>query len=171
MAIVYLCLGSNMGDRFNLLQNTVSMFTLIKACSIIRTSAIYETEPWGNVKQGWFLNVVVEMKTTLTPEELLMKCQEIERFMGRERSKEVRWGERVIDIDIILYDKEVMNKDNLVIPHQYMHKRAFVLVPLLELIPDFEHPVLDKTISELYDDLEVVEDVVLYGTKPSTVQE
>ena len=160
-----------MGDRFNVLQSTVSLFTLIKSCSIIRTSAIYETEPWGSVRQGWFLNVIVEMKTTLTPEELMAKCQEIERFMGREKSKEVRWGERIIDIDIIFYDKEVINQEQLVIPHQYMHKRAFVLVPLLELIPDFKHPVLDKTITQLYDELEVVEDVLLYGTKYSQIEE
>ncbi len=167
MAIVYLCLGSNMGDRFNLVQNAVNLFSLAENCDIIRTSALYETEPWGYKDQNWFLNLIVEMKTTLSPEELLAKCQEIERFLGRDRTIEVRWGERLIDADIIFYGKEVINTEKLTIPHKYMHKRAFVLVPLLELIPDFVHPVLNRTISQIYDDLEDVEDVFLYGTRPN----
>ena len=101
MAIVYLCLGSNMGDRFNLIQNAVNLFSLSDSCDIIRTSALYETEPWGYKEQNWFLNIIVEMKTSLNPQELLAKCQEIESFLGRDRTVEVRWGERVIDADII----------------------------------------------------------------------
>lgn len=170
MAIVYLCLGSNMGDRFNLLQSAVNLFSLSDTCNIIRASALYETEPWGYKAQEWFLNIVLEVKTSLNPEELLSKCQEIENFLGRDRTCEVRWGERVMDADILFYDKQIIGTPNLIIPHKHLHKRAFVLVPLLELIPDFIHPVLNKSISTLYDELEEVEDVYLYGTKPKYVE-
>lgn len=166
MSIVYLCLGSNMGDRFSLLQNAVNLFSLSDSCSIIRTSALYETEPWGYKNQEWFLNIIVEIKTSLNPQELLSKCQEIENFLGRDRNCEVRWGERTVDVDILFYGKEIINEPNLTVPHKRIHERAFVLVPLLELIPDFIHPVLNKSISQLYDELEDVEDVYLYGTRP-----
>lgn len=169
MALVYLCLGSNMGDRFKILQNAVNLFSLSDTCDIIRASALYETEPWGYKNQDWFLNIVLEIKTSLTPQELLSKCQEIENFLGRDRTHEVRWGERAIDVDILFYGKEVIGAEKLVVPHKHLHKRAFVLVPLLELIPDFIHPVLNKSITQLYDELEEVEDVFLYGTKPSSI--
>ena len=91
--------------------------------------------------------------------------QLIEKTLGRDRTKEIRWGERPIDIDIIFYGQEIVNLPNLTVPHINMHNRAFVLVPLLELIPDFEHPVLNKTVSEIYDSLDEVEDVFLYGTR------
>ena len=165
MAIVYLCLGSNVGDRFNTIQSAVNLFSLSDSTSIIRTSALYETEPWGYKDQEWFLNVIIEIKTSLTPEELLSKCQEIENLLGRDRTHEVRWAQRSIDIDIIFYDKLILNTEKLTIPHKHMHKRAFVLVPLLELIPDFVHPVSNKPVTELYDELDDVEDVFLYGTR------
>lgn len=166
MAIVYLCLGSNMGDRLGLLQNAVNMFSLLDSCDIIRTSAVYETEPWGYKNQEWFLNVVIEIKTSLNPEDLLTKCQEIENFLGRDRNCEIRWGERIVDIDILFYGKEIIGTPSLNVPHKRLHKRAFVLVPMLEIAPDFVHPVFNKTVSELYDELEEVEDVFLFGTRP-----
>ena len=167
MSIVYLCLGSNLGDRFSLIQQAVSLFNLSETTDVIRSSAVYETEPWGLKEQNWFLNVVLEIKTSLSPRDLLKKCQEIETVLGLDRSKKIQWGERLIDIDILFYDKEIVGTEELVIPHKYLHKRAFVLVPLLELIPDFVHPVFNKTITELYDNLEDVENVFLYGTKPN----
>lgn len=115
------------------------------------------------------MNVVIEIKTSLNPQELLMKCQEIENFLGRDRNCEIRWGERMIDVDILFYEKQIIGEEKLSVPHKRLHQRAFVLVPLLELIPDFIHPVLNKSISQLYDELEQVEDVYLYGTKPKTV--
>lgn len=132
---------------------------------LIRTSALYETEPWGLKDQNWFLNIAVEIKTVLNPHDLLIKLQNIEKTLGRNREKEIRWGERPIDIDIIFYDDIILKTEVLSLPHTHMHKRAFVLVPLLELIPDFLHPVSKKTISQLYDDLEDVEEVCLYGTR------
>lgn len=165
MAIAYLCLGSNSGDRLKLIEQAISLLNLAQDIKIIRNSALYETEPWGVKDQNWFLNMAVEVKTSLSPHDLLLKCMSIEKMLGRNRENERRWGERTIDIDIIFYDKEVLKTDILTIPHPRMHERAFVLVPLLELIPDFVHPVLNKSVTELYDDLEEVEDVVLYGTR------
>lgn len=165
MAIVYLCLGSNSGDRFKLIEQAVSFLNLSEDIKLIRTSALYETEPWGLKDQNWFLNIAVEIKTVLNPHDLLIKLQNIEKTLGRNREKEIRWGERSIDIDIIFYDDIILKTEVLSIPHTHMHKRAFVLVPLLELIPDFLHPVSKKTISQLYDDLEDVEEVCLYGTR------
>lgn len=165
MTIAYLSLGSNTNESFKLIENAVSLLGLAQDIKIIRTSALYETEPWGLKEQNWFLNIAVEIKTSLNPQNLLLKCNQIEKTLGRNREKEQRWGERPIDIDIIFYEKEVFVSETLSIPHKYMHKRAFVLVPLLELIPDFVHPVLKETISELYEKLEDVEDVYLYGTR------
>lgn len=165
MAIAYLCLGSNSGDRLKLVEQAVSLLNLAENVKLVRTSALYETEPWGVKDQNWFLNLAVEIKTDLSPEDLLLKCLSIEKTLGRNRTHEERWGERPIDIDIIFYEKKIIDSQILTVPHPQMHKRAFVLVPLLELIPDFEHPFLKKSISELYDDLEEVEDVFLYGTR------
>lgn len=165
MSIVYLCLGSNIGDRVKLLEQALSLLSLIENVKVIRTSALYETEPWGGIEQNWFLNMVVEIKTSLLPQELLQKCSNIENILGRNRDVEVHWGERPIDIDIIFFGKEVVNESNLIIPHKHLHQRAFVLVPLLELIPDFVHPVLQKSVMDLYEDLDNVEDVFLFGTR------
>ena len=165
MSIAYLCLGSNSGNRLQFIEQAISLINLAENIKIIRSTALYETEPWGVKKQNWFLNIIVEIKTDLSPQDLLLKCKRIEKTLGRNRDKEQRWGERIIDIDIILYNKDVVNTDMLTIPHPRMHQRAFVLVPLLELIPDFIHPVLNKTISDLYDELDNVEEVYLYGTR------
>ena len=165
MSIAYLCLGSNSGDSFKLIEQAVSFLNMLEQTSIVRTSALYEPEPGGVKDQNWFLNVAIEVKTKLSPQDLLVKCQNIEKTLGRNRQNETRWGQRPIDIDIIFYDSEIVNSDFLTVPHKYMHLRAFVLVPLLELIPDFVHPVFKKTVSQLYDDLEDVEDVCLYGTR------
>lgn len=165
MAIAYLCLGSNLGDRLKLIEQAVSLLGLAEDIKPVRSSALYETEPWGVKDQNWFLNMAVEIKTGLSAHDLMMKCLSIENTLGRNRDAEQRWGERSVDIDIIFYDKEVINTETLVVPHPRMHMRAFVLVPLLELIPDFIHPVLNKSVSDLYDELEEVEDVFLYGTR------
>ena len=136
MTLAYLSLGSNMGESLKLIEQAISFLGLCENIKIVRTSAVYETEPWGIKNQNWFLNVVVEIKTKLSVEDLLIKCQSIEKTLGRNREKEIRWKERPIDIDIIFYGEEVINSEILTIPHCLMHKRAFVLVPMLELIPD-----------------------------------
>lgn len=165
MAIVYLSLGSNKGDRIGYIQQATSLLGAVSGINIIRTSAFYETEPWNMTSDTWFVNAVVEIKTTLTPENLLSECQRIERQLGRIREKEDAYDDRTIDIDILFYNKDIINEEKLVIPHKYVHLRAFTLVPMLELAPDFEHPVLHKTMSELHNDLENPEMVFLYGTR------
>lgn len=164
MAIVYLSLGSNFGDRVGYVQQATSLLGACDGISIVRTSAFYETEPWGMNSENWFVNAVLEVKTTLSPHALLEECQRIEVQLGRKRS-ETGYIDRTIDIDILFYNKDIINEENLIIPHKFVHLRAFTLVPLLELIPNFEHPVLHKTISELHNDLENPEMVFLYGTR------
>lgn len=165
MAIVYLSLGSNSGDRIGYVQQATSLLGASDNITLIRTSAFYETEPWGMDSENWFVNAVVEIKTSLSPQELLAECQRIEKQLGRKREESKEYSDRTIDIDILFYNKDIINEENLTIPHKFVHLRAFTLVPLLELIPNFEHPVLHKTISELHNDLENPEMVFLYGTR------
>lgn len=165
MAIVYLSLGSNIGDRIGYVQQTTSLLGAVEGISIIRTSAFYETEPWNMNSETWFVNAVVEIKTSLSPQDLLLECKRIESQLGRKEKNSEDYQDRTIDIDILFYGKEIICEENLTIPHKYVHLRAFTLVPLLELIPDFEHPVLHKSISELHNDLENPEMVFLYGTR------
>lgn len=166
MAIAYLSLGSNKGDRIGFVQQATSLLNATDGISLIRTSAFYESEPWGMESESWFVNAVVEVKTSLSPQSLLTECQRIESQLGRKRIEgEKGYQDRTIDIDILFYNKEIINDENLVIPHKFLHLRAFTLVPLLELIPNFEHPILHKTITQLHDDLENPEMVFLYGTR------
>ena len=166
MAIAYLSLGSNCGDRIGFVQQATSLLNAADGISLVRTSAFYESEPWEMVSKNWFVNAVVEVKTTLSPQKLLEECNRIENQLGRKRDENFKvYQDRNIDIDILFYNKDIVNEDNLVIPHKYLHLRAFTLVPLLELIPNFEHPVLHKTIAQLHSDLENPEMVFLYGTR------
>lgn len=165
MAIVYLSLGSNKDDRIGYIQQASRQLGALEGCEIIRTSAFYETEPWNMNSENWFVNAVVELKTSLTAHQLLEQCQAIEKQLGRKPSQPNVYEDRTIDIDILFYKKEIISDDDLIIPHKFLHLRAFTLVPLLELIPDFEHPVLHKTITELHESLETPEMVMLYGTR------
>jgi len=164
MAKVFLSLGSNVGDRLTNIQQAASMLSIDNNIKILKTSSFYETEPWGNKKQAWFINAAMAIETSLSPEELLKCFQNIELKLGRKRGLFKKWQERTIDIDILMYDDKIINTQNLIIPHPYMHERAFVLVPMLEVKPDLVHPVFNKTISQLYDELSNPEDVFLYGT-------
>lgn len=165
MAIVYLSLGSNKGDRIGYVQQATGLLGAVENISIIRTSAFYETEPWNMNTDIWFVNAIVEVKTSLSPQVLLEECKRIESQLGRKHSESKVYEDRSIDIDILFYGKDIINEENLTVPHKYLHLRAFILVPMLELNPDFEHPVLHKTVSELHNDLENPEMVFLYGTR------
>ena len=166
MAIVYLSLGSNTGDRIGYVQQAASLLGACENISIIRTSAFNETEPRNMASDKWFVNAVLEVKTNLSPKDLLAECQRIEAQLGRKRTAgSSNYEDRTIDIDILFYGNEIIQDENLTIPHKYVHLRAFTLVPLLELIPDFIHPVLHKSIIELHNDLENPEMVFLYGTR------
>lgn len=169
MAIVYLCLGSNIENRVGYLQQALSLLSADESkFKVIRTSSFYETQPWLQKNTDWYLNAVVEAKTMLSPHELLNLGNSIEKKLGRVRETEAQNGDRrPIDIDILFYDNEII-KDfpKLIVPHERLHKRAFVLVPFLELNGSFIHPVLRKSIKQLFDELESPEMVYLYGAKP-----
>lgn len=134
----YLSIGTNVGDRFENLQQALSCLERTSGVSIISVSSIYQTEPWGVIDQDHFLNVVVEIDTVLDPLLLLRACQGIENRLGRERL--VYWGPRIIDIDILLYNNVKIQTKELTIPHPYMEIREFVLAPLREIDPDLILP-------------------------------
>lgn len=165
MAIAYLSLGSNKGDRIGYVQQAASLLGMDEKITIVRTSAFYESEPWNMNTKNWFVNAVVEIKTQYSPQELLVACQKVECQLGRTPIEKGQYQDRTIDIDILFYNKEIINEENLTIPHKYVHLRAFTLVPMMELNSDFVHPVLHKTIEEMHNDLENPEMVFLYGTR------
>lgn len=150
----YLSLGSNMGDRLKMLKQAVRLLMEHPGVDVRKISSLYETDPVGFIEQSAFLNMVVYLQTDLSALELLDLCQEIERELNRKR--EIRWGPRTIDLDILLYNHDALNTERLTIPHPRMHERAFVLVPLLEIDPtqDFIAPqregiMLWKTFSSI----------------------
>lgn len=165
MALVYLSLGSNKGDRVGFIQQANSLLNGFETINVVQSSSLYETEPWGVESENWFVNAVVQVRTSLSPKLLLAQCQKIEKMLGRNRELEGKYGDRTIDIDILFYDNVVMNEPELTIPHSHMHERAFTLVPMLELAPDMIHPVFKKTMTDLYEELENPEMVYLYGTR------
>jgi len=118
---------------------------------LLQCSPLYRTEPVGKKDQGWFINGVIAVETSLRPREFLDFLLDIERKMGRERVE--RWGPRVIDLDILFYGAEVLNEDGLQIPHPQLPERKFVLIPLRDIAPHFEHPLLAKTISQILSEL------------------
>ena len=136
----YLILGSNIGDRISNIQTAINKIRT-NLGQVVRVSSIYLTEPWGHMEQAAFYNQVVEIKTDLDAFEALNKLLTIEESMGRIRKK--KWAERIIDIDILYYDDQIINKRNLSIPHPGIPDRRFVLIPLCELIPDGIHPKLN----------------------------
>jgi 2-amino-4-hydroxy-6-hydroxymethyldihydropteridine diphosphokinase len=146
---IYLLLGTNIGDRNKNLGIALAAIEH-SAGRIKKKSAVYQTEAWGKTDQSAFLNQVVEIETKLDPSTLLNEILSIEKIMGRERKD--KWGERIIDIDILFFGLEKIESNNLTIPHPQLAKRRFTLVPLNELIPGFIHPVLQKKISELLEE-------------------
>ena len=144
-------LGSNLGNRE---ANLVSAITRIDACKDICVkgkSGFYETTPVGGPPQPDYLNFTIVLDTEIEPQALLKEFKEIEKELGRKPG--VRWGPRIMDLDILLYGDVVINDHNLKIPHESMHKRIFVLEPLCEISPDIRHPVLGRNISELLEEL------------------
>jgi 2-amino-4-hydroxy-6-hydroxymethyldihydropteridine diphosphokinase len=144
--IVFLSLGSNVGDRQENLRTTIAALPAA-GVDVKRVSSIYETEPVDLLEQPWFLNCVVQGETTVPAVELLRALREIERRMGSK--KLIARGPRLIDIDILLYGQQTINAPELQVPHPRMHQRRFVLVPLAELAPEVKHPSWSATAAQL----------------------
>jgi 2-amino-4-hydroxy-6-hydroxymethyldihydropteridine diphosphokinase len=151
MSIVYLGLGSNLGDRRANL--TAAATGLPPAATVLRASGIYETQPWGYLEQPAFLNQVLETETNLAPTDLLAALKRLEAGLGRLPT--FRYGPRLIDLDILLYDQLVLDLPDLVIPHPQMAQRAFTLVPLAELAPGLVHPQLGINMAQLKDKIDL----------------
>jgi 2-amino-4-hydroxy-6-hydroxymethyldihydropteridine diphosphokinase len=144
--IAYLSLGSNVGDRLENLREAMRLFCGA-GITLRRTSSVYETEPMDNTNQGWFLNCVAEVSTTLEPVALLRKLQQIEMELGRERMTTPK-GPRTLDIDILLYGDLVCASNDLTLPHPRMLERRFVLEPLNEIAPALVIPGAWKTVEQ-----------------------
>ena len=145
---IYIGIGSNLGDRRANALEAVQRVGALPGTRVLRASSFYESEPLGDAKT-WFVNSVIEIETEFRAEQLLKKLQAIEEAMGRKRIKGKRWGSRVIDLDILLSDQEIIAKRTLKVPHPEMHKRRFVLMPLAELAPHVIHPQLGQSVSAL----------------------
>lgn len=144
---VYLSLGTNIGDRSLNLKKAIDEIKSIQDTEIKKVSEILETKPFGYLEQDDFLNCCVEIETLLLPLELLRELQNIENKMGRKR--EIKWGPRIIDIDILFYNKEIVELDELIIPHPWICEREFVLEPLKEIAPNYIHPLENKSVAFL----------------------
>ena len=147
MKTVYLGLGANLGDREKMLEKAVQRLGEEVGISIEKLSPFIETEPSSPYKQPLFLNAAVQIRTILTPHELLSLCEQIELELGRD-GKGVQ-APRTIDIDILLYEDEIISDETLCIPHPFMHERYFVLAPLNAINPDITHPILQETVKTL----------------------
>jgi 2-amino-4-hydroxy-6-hydroxymethyldihydropteridine diphosphokinase len=145
--LIYLSLGSNIGDKFNYIISAEKEIADLKSTKILRSSSIFKTEPWGIKAQDEFLNSVLEIESELNPEELLRELKNIEIVLGR-KSRE-RWFKREVDIDILFYNNLVIQNDTINIPHPEIQNRKFVLIPLCELNPGFVHPVFNVTMENL----------------------
>ena len=144
---IFLGLGSNLGDREVHLQRAIALLEEDECVQIKKKSTVIETEPIGHTEQGAFLNQVIQIETSYDPYSLLQKCLKIEQSSGRIR--EEKWGPRTLDIDILFFGETVLQSDGLKIPHPEASNRAFVLLPLAEIAPTFQHPVSGQQIEAM----------------------
>lgn len=158
----YLLLGSNEGDKLQYLKLATQAIEK-RLGKIMSSSKHYETQAWGLTAQEDFINQAVVIETALSVEQLMSNIQHIENDLGRVRSE--KWASRTIDIDILLFDDIVINKKDLVVPHPHLHERNFALIPLMEIAGDIEHPVLKKTIEDIYFSCTDPSEVILLSEK------
>ena len=162
MTTAYIGIGSNLGDKLNNCRKSIEMTGRIPDTSVTAQSVFYRTEPVGVEGQDWYVNCVISLSTGLPAQELLKNLLDIEQIMGRERKK--KWDSRTIDLDILLYGQEVIEEEDLTVPHPLMHLRKFVLEPMVQLAPDLIHPVLGKSMAGLLEDFrEQGQDVIPLG--------
>jgi 2-amino-4-hydroxy-6-hydroxymethyldihydropteridine diphosphokinase len=147
---VFLLLGSNLGNRHLFLQQAIEHIES-EIAPVLKASSVYETQSWGKTDEPDYLNQVITLQTNLSAQTLLEKVLNIEAVLGRHR--EVKWGSRTIDIDILFYGDEIIDEPNLHIPHPELHKRRFTLEPLAEIAPGLMHPILNKKILQLKNEL------------------
>lgn len=156
MTTVYLLLGSNENNRQHNLEQALKLMAL-KGCEILNLSGLYETEAWGLKEQQAFINQAAEVRTALPPLQLLSTLKSIEKEVGRVET--VKWGPRVIDIDILFYGTAIINEPELKVPHPFLHQRRFTLAPLNEIASQLVHPVLNKTLEQLLAECEDTSEV------------
>jgi dihydroneopterin aldolase/2-amino-4-hydroxy-6-hydroxymethyldihydropteridine diphosphokinase len=149
----YVAVGSNIGDKHKNVRDAVEMLNASSECRVTKVSSMYETKPVGYLDQEDFLNGAIEVKTLLTPDELMDVLFETENALGRERV--IRWGPRTIDLDIIFYDDLISYDEKVILPHPRMEERLFVLKPLRDIAPYYIHPVLKKRVTDLCEELDL----------------
>ncbi|NQY09973.1 MAG: 2-amino-4-hydroxy-6-hydroxymethyldihydropteridine diphosphokinase [Flavobacteriales bacterium] len=160
---IYAILGGNLGNRVTVIRDACNLI-IEKVGPIIEKSSFYETEPWGFESDLAFLNQVIGINTEFEPHVALKKILNIETELGRVRNSE-QWIDRVIDIDILFFNNQVIQTDNFIVPHKEIQNRKFVLKPLCEVVPDYLHPVLGVTVKELFLNCTDASEVVIYNVK------
>ena len=160
--VCFVGLGSNMDDPASQCLKAFDSISAIMGVKLLRRSSLYRTEPVGFPDQDWFINAVAEIRTVLSAHELLRALQSIEKDMGR--ITDIKWGPRIIDLDILLYGQDIIHEEYLIIPHPELHKRRFVLVPLCEIASYVIHPAFGVSMRGLMDRLEDGKNVNIYRT-------
>jgi 2-amino-4-hydroxy-6-hydroxymethyldihydropteridine diphosphokinase len=150
MNTAYIAFGSNIGDSLVLIEKAMLLMEK-RGIHIVKKSNIYETKPYGYLEQPNFTNGAIEIRTLLNCRELLYVLLDIELELGRIR--EFKWGPRCIDLDIIFFNKEIYNEQELIVPHPDMQNRDFVIKPLMDLCPEYIHPILKKSVKEIFEEL------------------
>lgn len=152
MKTAYIGVGSNLGESVDNCKRAIDLMDRITDSSVTAGAGYYLSEPVGAGGQDWYINTAVSLSTGLDPQDLLKKLLEIELYLGRVRLK--KWEARTIDLDLLIFGPDIIKSHDLIVPHPLMHKRKFVLKPMIDLAPGLKHPVLNKTMSELLDDLD-----------------
>jgi 2-amino-4-hydroxy-6-hydroxymethyldihydropteridine diphosphokinase len=145
--IAYIALGSNKGEKLDYIRKAIEKIKTSNNCSVISVSSVYETKPFGNVDQADFYNCAAKIKTSLSIVELFHLMKKIEKSLGRKKTE--RWGPREIDLDLLFFNNEIFKNDELKVPHEGVAYRDFVLVPLCEIAPNYNHPELNQKICDI----------------------